>query len=134
VEPLEWIVNIDSWQQVAVLALVLGYLIFRSHRGAKKVRQVEAKVSTTNANVAAVNDGVAAVTTGVEAVLHQVENNSGTSLKDAVDRIETGQAELVQMFGEHIESSEKDSERLELANERLAALEAKYLDPSDNGL
>jgi predicted secreted acid phosphatase len=114
--------HIDSWQQVTVLALILGYLVYRSHRGARKVKQVEKEVTTANA-------GVAAVSEGVTQVLHQVENNSGTSLKDAVDRIETGQAELVnlvgdhvKLFGDHVEDSKKDSER-------LAALEQKYLNP-----
>lgn len=126
-ETLEWLVNIDSWQQVAVLALILAYLIYRSHLGARRTKKVKAEVEATNQNVAAVNHGVAQV-------LHQVENNSGGSMKDAVDRIETGQAELVELVGtlghafdQHVTASEKDSER-------LAALEAKYLDPNDKGL
>jgi preprotein translocase subunit Sec63 len=119
-ETLEWVVSIDSWQQVAVLALILAYLVYRSHRGARKVKKVEAEVSSANAGVAAVNEGVTQV-------LHQVENNSGSSLKDAVDRIETGQAELVDLLGNHITESKQDSER-------LAALEHKYLNPDDPGL
>lgn len=130
-ETIEWVLNIDSWQQVAVLALILLYLVWRSHRGARKVKAVEQKVTTANV-------GVAAVSQGVEAVLHQVENNSGTSLKDAVDRIETGQAELVnlvgdhvKLFGDHVEESKQDSERLAAADARLAALERKYIGPAD---
>lgn len=119
-EAIKWVMNIDSWQQVAVLVLCLGYLAYRQWRNDKKTEQVKAQVETAN-------QGVAATNAGVTAVLHQVENNSGTSLKDAVDRIETGQAELVEMFGEHVIQSEKDSER-------LGALEAKYLDPRDKGL
>jgi hypothetical protein len=123
-EAMEWVISIDSWQQVAVLALILAYLVYRSHKGARRVKAVDQKVEATN--------------TGVEAVLHQVENNSGTSLKDAVDRIETGQAELVnlfgdhvQLFGNHVEESKQDSARLAAADARLAALERKYIGPGD---
>lgn len=124
---MELLTVIDSWQQVAVIVAFLAYLIYRSHRGAKKVKQVKAEVTAANA-------GVAAVTHGVEQVLHQVENNSGTSMKDAVDRIETGQAELVEMFGTHVQAFNKHVETSEQDSERLAALEAKYLNPNDHGL
>lgn len=124
-DAMEWVISIDSWQQVAVLALILAYLVYRSHKGARRVKAVDQKVEAAN--------------TGVEAVLHQVENNSGTSLKDAVDRIEEGQAELVvllgdhvQLFGNHVEESKEDSARLAAADARLAALERKYIGPADD--
>ena len=119
-EAIQWIMEVDSWQQVAVLALCLIFLGYRQWRNDRKTQQVKEQVETTN-------QGVAATNAGVKAVLHQVENNSGGSMKDAVDRIEEGQAELVEMFGEHVKKSDIDSER-------LAALEAKYLDPFDKGL
>ncbi len=119
-EAIQWVMNIDSWQQVIVLVACLGYLAYRQWRNDKKTDRVKEQVDATNLGVAAAN-------VGVKKVLHEVENNSGGSLKDAVDRIESGQAELVEMFGEHLKTSEVDSER-------LAALEAKYLDPHDHGL
>lgn len=144
-EVVDWIMGINSWQQVIVLALVLGFMAWRQWRTEKKVRKVDSNVESANLGVAAVasdvqaaNQGVAAVAAGVEAgfgkVLHEVENNSGTSMKDAVDRIETGQAELVELFGQHVEKFNEHVEIAKASDERLAALEAKYLDPNDHGL
>lgn len=123
--------NIDSWEQVAVLALILGFMIWRQWRNDRKVNR---KVNEVKEQTVTTQEAVGVVTTGVEAVLHQVENNSGTSLKDAVDRIETGQAELVEMFGQHVVNFDHHVETSEQDSERLAALEAKYLDPHDKGL
>jgi hypothetical protein len=126
-ETIEYLMNINSWEQVAVLALILGYLIYRQWKGERKVNR---KVTEVKTQVDTTHEAVAGVTSGVEAVLHQVENNSGSSLKDAVDRIETGQAELVELFGEHKHSFDRHVESSEKDSERLAALEAKYLDPT----
>lgn len=108
---------IESWQQVAVIVAILAYLIVRSHIGARRAKRLKTEVETIAPQVAGLD-------TGITAVLHQVENNSGSSLKDAVDRIETGQAELVDLVGEHIKESKVDSAR-------LAALEEKYLDSGE---
>lgn len=126
-EVVDWLVGIDSWQQVVVLALILGYLGWRAHATNKKVKQVKSQVDDTNTAVASVDAGVADV-------LHEVKNNSGTSMKDAVDRIESGQAELVELFGQHVQKFDEHVEIAKASDERLAALEAKYLDPNDHGL
>lgn len=133
-EAVNWLMDIDSWQQVAVLALILGYLIFRQWRDGKKVKQVSNKVDDTNTAVAATAIAVGDVATATEGVLHEVKNNSGSSMKDAVDRIESGQAELVEALGT---LGDKFTEHVRIAkasDERLAALEEKYLGPNDHGL
>lgn len=58
----------------------------------------------------------------VEAVKHQTENNSGSTMRDAVDRIEGASARTEQALAEHIEyATAQDAE----TNRRLTALEQR---------
>lgn len=133
-EVVEYLVEIDSWQQVVVLALVLGFLTWRQWNTSRKVNQVKNQVDDTNTAVAANTAATVGTASDVGKILHEVKNNSGSSMKDAVDRIETGQAELVEALGTLGKRFAEHVAIAKASDERLAALEAKYLDPNDHGL
>lgn len=106
---IEGIFNVDSWQGVVVIVAGFAYLAWRDYRSTKKVEDVKTEVKETNA--------------GVGAVLHQVENNSGTSLKDAVDRIEPAVKEMTEKLDDHLKVADAESKI-------IAQLAERYLDPS----
>ena len=81
----------DSWPAaLALIAAVIAFVAWKALPYLKDIRGVLGEVH------------------------HEVHNNSGTSMKDAVDRIEA-------RLDEHIEIARVDSER-------LAALEARWGD------
>lgn len=104
---IEEILHVDSWQGVIVIVAGFVYLAVRDWRSTKKVEAVKTATEETNA--------------GVGAVLHQVENNSGTSLKDAVDRIEPAVTEMTTKLDAHLEHAAAESAI-------LAQLAERYLD------
>lgn len=106
-EIIQEILHVDSWQGVVVIVAGFAYLAWRDYRSTKKVETVKTQVEETNA--------------GVGAVLHQVENNSGTSLKDAVDRIEPAVTEMTAKLDAHLEVAEAESKI-------IAQLAERYLD------
>lgn len=116
------ILHVDSWQGVIVIVAGFAYLAWRDHKNSKKVENVKTQVDATN-------EAVAATASGVGAVLHQVENNSGTSLKDAVDRTEESITELAGKMDQHLELAAQESAVLLEHTEVLNELKARYLDP-----
>lgn len=133
-EVVGWLMGINSWQQVVVLGLVLLFMGWRQWHTSRKVKEVKSQVDDTNTAVAANTAATVGAAADVGEILHEVKNNSGSSMKDAVDRIESGQAELVELFGQHVEKFDEHVSIAKASDERLAALEAKYLDPNDHGL
>lgn len=95
-EMIDAIMGVQTWPQVIVILGGLAYLAYRAHVDGKKVANIENK-----ATIAA----------------HQVVNNGGGSMRDAIDRLES-------MVTAHISDAEADTARiveLEKAAERHRA-------------
>ena len=79
------LLGVQSWPQVIVILGGLGYLAFKAYINDKKTDQI----------------------------VHQVQNNSGSTMKDAIDRTE-------KMLLTHLEESADDRQRLDALEGRDA--------------
>ena len=82
------LLSVQSWPQVIVVALGLGFLAWRQWLESRRTRQAIEETKTQTIAVVADN------TSKTEDIQHEMYNNSGSSLRDAIDRIEqkvTGQ-------------------------------------------
>lgn len=111
---IQGVLNVDSWPQVAVIIAGLAYLAWRAYLDGKRIRKAE-----THAENAA---EAAAITA------HEVQNNSGKSLKDVAERTEANTTDVLTAVQA---VSDKLDEHLSFAAEESAVLnqlKAKYLD------
>lgn len=90
------VLAVDSWPQVAVLALGLLYLIARQWIDSRRI----SRVADDTKQVAA-DSAVAA---------HELQNNSGKSVKDITERTERAVTELAAAFDAHLtDARDKDA-------------------------
>jgi len=111
---IDGVLNVDSWPQVIVIVAGLVYLGWRAHLDSRKITK-----ASDHAKAAAASAATAA---------HEVQNNSGKSLKDVAERTETKSDEVLEALGA---VSDKLDAHLSVAAEEaavLAELKAKYLD------
>ncbi|WP_036963668.1 hypothetical protein [Promicromonospora kroppenstedtii] len=88
----------DSWPAALVfIAGVIGFVVWKALPYLKDIQRL------------------------AKGIDHQVNNNSGKSLKDAADRADRGIAEVKQMLIDHIADAAKDSERIEALEARWGA-------------
>lgn len=110
---IEGVLNVDSWPQVIVIIAGLAYLGWRAHLDGKRIRKAEG-----HAEAAAESAAITA---------HEVQNNSGKSLKDVAERTEGKSDEVLEAvqtlsgrLDEHLSTAVEESAI-------LAQLRDKYL-------
>lgn len=113
-EIIEGVLNVDSWPQVIVIIAGLCFLGYRQWLDSRKLNKV-----VDNASAAAEATAI---------VAHEVQPNSGKSLKDVAERTESNTADVLSA----VQSvSDKLDAHLSVAVEEsaiLAQLKEKYLD------
>lgn len=117
-EIVEGILSVDSWPQVAVVIGVLLFLLGKQWLDGRKISRV--------------TDTVDQVRQDTAQVAHEVQNNSGKSLKDVAERTEQNSTDIVQAVAhmsdkldEHLSYAAEESVILrELAEHYLPATKA----------
>jgi len=120
-EIIEGVLNVDSWPQVVVIVAGLAYLAIRAHYDGKRVRK-----AADHAEHAATSAAITA---------HEVQNNSGKSLKDVAERTESNTTDVltaVQAVSDkldaHLSVAVEESATLVEVKETTDRLREKFLD------
>jgi ribosomal protein L12E/L44/L45/RPP1/RPP2 len=110
-EIVEGILRVDSWPQVAVVIGVLLFLLGKQWLDGRKINRVTNTVDQVRQDTAQ--------------VAHEVQNNSGKSLKDVAERTEQNSTDIVQAVAhmsdtrdEHLSSAAEESVVLRKLAER----------------
>lgn len=135
IEIIEGVLHVESWIQVVVIGLLLAFLIARQWLDSRKLNTVQ-KVTEQAANEAAVASAAAGkVAEDVALVAHEVQNNSGKSLRDVADRTETNTSDVltaVQAVSDkldaHLSVAVEESATLAEVKSTTDQLREKFLD------
>jgi predicted negative regulator of RcsB-dependent stress response len=118
---IDGVLQVTTWPQVVVVLGILGYLCYRAYQDGKKVEKVKDKVDEVEAQTAL--------------VAHEVQNNSGKSLRDVADRTETNTSDVltaVQAVSDkldaHLSVAVEESATLAEVKATTDDLRAKFLD------
>lgn len=94
-EIIDGVLHVDSWIQVAVIALGLAFLGWRQWLASRKLDTVVNTTETAATVAAEAATAAGKVADDVALVAHEVQNNSGKSLRDVADRTETNTSDVL---------------------------------------
>lgn len=134
-EIIEGILNVDSWPQVIVIVAGLGYLAARQYIDSRKLNTVVDTTAQAASEAAAAATRAGQVADDVALVAHEVQNNSGQSLRDVADRTETNTSDVlsaVQSVSDkldaHLSVAVEESATLSEVKDTTDKLRAKFLE------
>lgn len=92
---IEGVLAVDTWPQVIVIGLGLGFLAWRQWLDSRKLNTVVSTTEQAATKAAVAADSASKVADDVALVAHEVQNNSGKSLRDVADRTETNTSDVL---------------------------------------
>lgn len=135
VEIIEGVLHVESWIQVVVIGLLLAFLVARQWLDSRKLNTVVSTTEQAVTQAAAAATQAGKVANDVALVAHEVQNNSGQSLRDVADRTETNTTDVltaVQAVSDkldaHLSVAVEESATLAEVKNTTDKLREKFLD------
>ena len=92
---IEGVLSVDTWPQVIVIGLGLAFLGWRQWLDSRKLNTVVDTTAEAASKAAVAASNASKVADDVALVAHEVQNNSGKSLRDVADRTETNTTDVL---------------------------------------